>query len=109
LNQQTPVVFGPELLANKYNQAVVFFHVEKLKRGPYMMHLELITEDPHGLSWGEITEAHTQRLERIIEQKPQYWIWSHKRWKREVPADLVELKEEQREKFNKSFRQETQS
>lgn len=104
LHQNTPIIFGPELLANKYDQAVVFFHVEKVKRGHYTMHLELITENPHQLNWGEITEAHTERLEKIIEQKPEFWIWSHKRWKREVPTDLEELKKEQKAKFNDLFR-----
>jgi KDO2-lipid IV(A) lauroyltransferase len=104
LHQETPVVFGPELLANKYNQAVVFFHIEKVKRGHYTMHLELITEEPQKLAWGEISEAHTQRLEKIIEQQPYYWIWSHKRWKRQIPEDLDNLKQQQEAQFNKTFR-----
>jgi len=106
LNQKTPVIFGPEQLANKYNQAVVFFHVEKTKRGHYTMHLELISETPRLLSWGEITESHTHRLEKIIEQTPEYWIWSHKRWKRQVPNDLDDLKKQQKAKFNSTFRQQ---
>jgi Kdo2-lipid IVA lauroyltransferase/acyltransferase len=104
LNQPTPVIFGPEQLANKYNQAVVFFHTEKVKRGHYTMHLELITENPLELSWGKTTEAHTVKLEKIIKATPQFWIWSHKRWKREIPEDLEDLKKEQEAKFNNSFR-----
>lgn len=104
LHQDTPVIFGPELLANKYDQAVVFFHVEKPMRGHYIMHLKLITDTPLQTSWGEITEAQTKRLEKIIEQTPQFWIWSHKRWKREVPQDLEDLKKHQEAKFNSLFR-----
>ena len=32
-------------------------------------------------NWNEITEAHTKLLEKEIISKPQYWLWSHKRWK----------------------------
>jgi len=99
LNQPTAVLFGAEMLANKYNQAVVFFKTEKVKRGYYTIHLELITDTPRQLCWGEITEAHAQKLERAIHEHPEYWLWSHKRWKREIPVHLNELKKEQKEKF----------
>lgn len=99
LNQPTGVLYGPELLAHKYDHAVVFFHVEKVKRGHYTMHLKLLTDTPHKTKWGEITEAHTSALEKVINDKPEFWIWSHKRWKRAVPEDLSELKEEQLKKF----------
>lgn len=99
LNQQTAVLYGPEQLAIRYNQNVVFFHIEKIKRGYYTMHLRLITSQPRTTKWGEITEAHTRLLEEQIQQHPTYWIWSHKRWKRSVPEDLERLKEEQKERF----------
>ena len=100
LNQLTPVLYGPEQLAIKYDQSVVFFHTEKTKRGHYTMHLKLITDQPHLTKWGEITEAHTHYLEEQIVAKPAYWVWSHKRWKRSVPEDLEALKKLQEEKFN---------
>ena len=104
LNQKTAVVFGPEMLANQYDQAAVFFHIEKVKRGYYKMHLQEITKNPSEEHWGAITETHTKMLEKVIREKPQYWIWSHKRWKREVPEDLNKLKEEQKDNFQKKFR-----
>ena len=99
LNQQTGVVYGPELLAHKYNHAVVFFHIKKIKRGKYSMELELITDAPRTTKWGEITTAHVRLLEEIIVERPENWLWSHKRWKREVPDNLEELKKVQYEKF----------
>lgn len=99
LNQQTAVLYGPEQLAVRYNQSVVFFHTEKIKRGHYTVHLELITSSPRITEWGEITEAHANKLEQVILKQPNYWIWSHKRWKRTVPEDLESLKNLQREKF----------
>lgn len=100
LNQLTPVLYGPEQLAIKYDQAVVFFHTEKTKRGHYTMHLKLITGQPRLTKWGEITEAHTRYLEEQIIANPAYWVWSHKRWKRSVPEDLEVLRKLQEEKFS---------
>lgn len=105
LNQQTAVLFGTEQMANEYDFAVVFFKMEKVKRGYYKMCLHQVTEEPRSMNWGEITESHTKLLEKEIIQKPQFWIWSHKRWKRDIPADLEQLKKDQLEKFTSKYRQ----
>jgi len=103
LHQQTAVLFGTEMMAHSYNMSVVFFRIQKVRRGYYELELELITEEPKKMNWGKITEAHTHLLEKEIYHKPEYWIWSHKRWKREIPTDLDQLKKEQNEKFNAHF------
>lgn len=70
LNQPTAVLFGAEQLANTYNHAVVFYLPRKRKRGYYEIELELLTKDPRSLSWGELTELHTRKLEERIQQEP---------------------------------------
>jgi len=104
LNQPTPVLFGTEFMANEYNFAVVFFSTKKIKRGYYEIELQTITENPIALNYGEISEMHTRLLEQEIKSKPEYWLWSHKRWKRAVPDNLEELKQKQKELFYKRFR-----
>lgn len=104
LNQQTAVLFGAEMMANELDYAVVFFTTHRIKRGYYEMELEVITEDAKSLSWGEITEKHVRLLEKQILDKPQYWLWSHKRWKRDIPEDLDQLKRSQIEKFTSRYR-----
>lgn len=104
LNQQTPVLFGAEQLAHTYDFALVYFETKKLKRGHYSIDLELITDQPKSLEWGEITEAHTKLLEATIIKQPEFWLWSHKRWKRTLPEDMNHLKEQQHEKFNERFK-----
>lgn len=104
LNQQTAVLFGCEQMAHTYNQAVVFFVLHKVKRGYYSMELKLITANPAEMNWGEITEAHTSLLEKEIMAKPQYWLWSHKRWKRDIPSNLAELKIKQKSSFDARFK-----
>jgi KDO2-lipid IV(A) lauroyltransferase len=104
LNQETPILFGTEIMANAMNYSVVNFITRKTRRGYYEITLAVITEDPKTMDWGTITEKHTHLLEQEIKQIPYFWLWSHKRWKREIPNDLEKLKEEQRERFNTKFR-----
>lgn len=105
LNQKTAVLFGTEQMANDYNFVVVFFVVHKIKRGFYELELKLITKDAKTLNWGEITEIHTNLLENEIIKNPSQWLWSHKRWKREIPEDLEELQRKQKKKFEERFRE----
>ena len=81
LNQDTPVFLGAEKVAAKYDMAVVFFNIKKIKRGNYSLVIEMLFEHTAGLPEYAITEAHVKRLEEIIIENPQYWIWSHRRWK----------------------------
>jgi Kdo2-lipid IVA lauroyltransferase/acyltransferase len=104
LNQPTAVQFGTEALANTYDLAVVYFNIEKVRYGRYEMTLTLLTDRPKEQSWGAITKQHTELLEQQIRKKPYLWMWSHKRWKRELPVDLDTLRKEQEQRFNKHFR-----
>lgn len=103
LHQKTAIAFGTELMAHQFDFAVVYFATRKIKRGYYEMELFLITENASSTEWGEITEAHTHLLEKEIIKNPAYWIWSHKRWKRELPSDIEKLKNEQKSKFEQRF------
>lgn len=87
LNQDTPVFFGAEKYAKDYDQVVVYCDIQKVKRGYYEVEFKLITDKPRAEPYGLITEKHVQALEAQIERAPQYWLWTHKRWKREKPAD----------------------
>jgi Kdo2-lipid IVA lauroyltransferase/acyltransferase len=81
LNQETPVFLGIEKIASKYDVAVVFFNIQKIRRGYYNLSVELLFEHTTGLPEYFVTNTHVKRLEEIIREKPEYWIWSHRRWK----------------------------
>ena len=81
LNQDTPIFLGTEKIAVKANQPVLFCNMRKIKRGRYEVELELLTENPKETKQYEITEMHVKALERLIQEKPEYWLWSHRRWK----------------------------
>jgi Kdo2-lipid IVA lauroyltransferase/acyltransferase len=81
LNQDTPVFLGAEKIATKFNMAVVFLNIRKIKRGYYTYTAELLFDDASTVTDHGITEAHVRRLEEIIRENPENWIWSHRRWK----------------------------
>jgi KDO2-lipid IV(A) lauroyltransferase len=86
----TPLYLGTEKLARKLDAAVVFFKVKKVKRGRYTCEIEMICEDPGKMAPYEITEAHVRILENMIREAPEYWLWSHKRWKHSYERYLLE-------------------
>ncbi len=91
LNQPTATLHGPELYAKKYDVPIVFFYFDKIKRGYYQIKCDTITETPRELERGQITKIYMEKLEAVIRSKPEYWIWSHKRWKHKFAPDVNEL------------------
>jgi KDO2-lipid IV(A) lauroyltransferase len=87
LNQDTAVFTGAGKIAAKYDMAVVYFHIQKIKRGHYNLDIELLHDHTAGLTENQITETHVRRLEEIIREKPEFWIWSHRRWKHKKPVE----------------------
>lgn len=85
LNQETPVYLGVEKIAAKFDMAVVFFNVSKVKRGYYSLTAELLFNHTGNLPDYLVTNTHVKRLEEIIREKPEYWVWSHRRWKHKKP------------------------
>lgn len=81
LDRLTPFYEGPEQLARRFNNPVIFARVKKVKRGHYTCRFELITDNPCSLSEGVITKIHAKKLQESIVEQPEYWLWSHRRWK----------------------------
>lgn len=81
LNQETAVIVGPEKVARKLNAAVLFGNTRKTKRGFYEVEFVLITDTSNQSPKFEITEKSTRLLEKLIVENPEYWLWSHRKWK----------------------------
>ncbi|MFD2727776.1 lysophospholipid acyltransferase family protein [Hyunsoonleella rubra] len=76
-----PVHTGAEMLAKKLNMAVVFFKVKKVKRGFYETTFETITLNPKEYENYQITDIFLKLVEDQIHEAPEYYLWTHKRWK----------------------------
>ncbi len=81
LNQDTPVILGPEKISEKLGLSVVYYRVNKVKRGHYQAEFIPMVEDPSNTRTFEITENFYRLLEEDIRKHPEYWLWTHKRWK----------------------------
>lgn len=81
LNQNTAVILGPEKMAKLTRSKVVYWQLEKIKRGRYRMTYIPYPGDVASSPEFDITEWHVRLLENQIKKAPQYWLWSHKRWK----------------------------
>jgi KDO2-lipid IV(A) lauroyltransferase len=81
LNQQTAIFLGLEKISKITGHPIVYLHKNRLKRGFYEYTFTTLVEEPSAMSEFEITDIHTEKLEQIIRQRPELWLWSHKRWK----------------------------
>ncbi len=81
LNQETAFYRGAEKIARKYDAAVIFIHIARRKRGYYELEYRLISEYPGEEETDAITQRYAEMLEEEIRREPQYWLWSHRRWK----------------------------
>lgn len=104
LNQQTAFYFGAEVLAHEQNLPVVFLEIENERRGYFNFKLELITDNPKTLSYGDITKSYIEKLAQSINAQPSRWLWSHKRWKKKIPENLETLKVDHKKRFDEKFR-----
>ncbi len=90
LNQDTGILFGVEKYAKEYNFPVVYGRINKEKRGHYSFEFFEVTDNPNATTYGEITEHITKALEKDIVAMPQYWLWTHRRWKHKQPENWNE-------------------
>uniref|UniRef100_A0AB33IXU0 Acetyltransferase n=1 Tax=Prevotella sp. GTC17253 TaxID=3236793 RepID=A0AB33IXU0_9BACT len=82
LNHDTPVFTGGERLMRKLNNAVYYVEMSRPRRGYYTCTYHLITKTPNELPEHEITRRFFELLEQTIRRQPEYYLWSHNRWKR---------------------------
>ncbi len=87
LNQDTPVFLGSEQLAKKYDYPVYYLDIQRVQRGYYRAVVKPIALNPTQTSEYEITTRFMKQLEEIILDKPEYWLWSHNRWKHSKKKD----------------------
>ncbi len=81
LNQKTAVFTGIEKIAKSSGYPVIFCDISVTGRGRYCAEFKDVAEFPKETDELEITEKYVRLLENRINETPQYWLWSHKRWK----------------------------
>ena len=78
---EVPVHTGAEMLSKKYDMNVIFLKVKKVKRGYYEASFEILSENAKEVPNYEITDKFLKLVEQQIYEAPEYYLWTHKRWK----------------------------
>lgn len=81
LGIQTPIHVGAEMLAKRYNMNVIFLKVKKVKRGYYEASFEVLSEDIKSIPDYKLSENFMRKVEQQIYEAPEFYLWTHKRWK----------------------------
>ena len=89
LNQETAFFSGPERIAIKTKQPIFFHYTEKVARGKYHVEVVELFPEPEKVAPDTILLTYVDIIEKIIRKKPEYWLWSHRRWKHKRPDDVA--------------------
>ena len=81
MNIDIPIINGPEVIARKLDLPVFYFKTERIKRGVYQCSFVLLEESPKSVKPFEVTDRFIQELEKQIIEAPEFYFWTHKRFK----------------------------
>lgn len=90
MNQEAPFFSGPEKIAYRSNQPVFFHHTKKIKRGRYEVDFIPLFANPKDevKDSNEILLRYVRKIEEIVREEPEYYLWSHRRWKHTRPEGI---------------------
>ncbi|WP_242134704.1 lysophospholipid acyltransferase family protein [Aestuariivivens marinum] len=81
MDVRVPCFTGAERLAKKLNLTIAYLKVKKVKRGYYKAEIITLTETPKKFKDYELTDLFLREVEKQIYEAPEYYFWTHKRWK----------------------------
>lgn len=81
LNQDTIFAEGGEQLARKFKLPVWFAASRLRRRGEYECVMIELYDGNSPIEEHVITERYIRELEKCIVERPELWLWSHRRWK----------------------------
>ncbi len=76
-----PCFTGAERLAKKLDLSTAYLKVTKIKRGFYNAEIITLAEDSNTYKNYELTDLFLKEVETQIYEAPEYYFWTHKRWK----------------------------
>lgn len=86
---KVPVYTGAEKLAKEMDMSVMFFQTKKVKRGYYETTFKTVTLNPREYDDYQITDMFITYLEDIIKEAPEFYLWTHKRWKHKGKTPVI--------------------
>ena len=96
-HRETPVFIGTEKIGKQVDALIYYADVKRIKRGYYHCEFKQLTDNAKAVPDFQLTDMYIHNLERMISAVPQYWLWSHKRWKR-TKEEWIRRQQEEKEK-----------
>jgi KDO2-lipid IV(A) lauroyltransferase len=76
-----PCFTGAERIAKKLDFTTAFLKVSKVKRGYYEAEILTLAENSLDYQDYQLTDMFLREVEKQIHEAPEYYFWTHKRWK----------------------------
>jgi len=92
---RVPIITGAEMLAKRFDYPVVYLQTDLVKRGYYKSKFINLAKNPKEFPDYQITDMFLDVLEKQIRENPEYYFWTHKRFKhmgKEKETPLANLK-----------------
>ena len=81
LNQDTVFFMGANNIAVLSQYPAVYYSLRKVKRGYYEALPHIVASPPYTKTDTSVVENYVRLVEKVIQQDPAGWLWSHNRWK----------------------------
>jgi KDO2-lipid IV(A) lauroyltransferase len=91
LGQRTPVLIGPERIAQKLGCAVMYLRVVELRRFCYQYELVMLSENAAQEKPMAVTKKFYAELEKDLLRAPHCWMWTHRRWKNQNRYEVEKI------------------
>ena len=89
LNQNTVFHDGGEAMALKFKLPIYFAYSKRIAPGRYEIRFDEIYDGKEDVAPYEITGRYVKKLESMILECPELWMWSHKRWKQTPERQIL--------------------
>ncbi|NNF82363.1 MAG: lipid A biosynthesis acyltransferase [Flavobacteriaceae bacterium] len=84
MGHSVPCFTGAETMAKQFDIPLCYIKIDKLRRGHYQAEFIILAEEPNKYPDYQLTEKFTRILEDQIREAPEYYLWTHKRWKHRI-------------------------
>jgi KDO2-lipid IV(A) lauroyltransferase len=91
LNHLTPAVTGAEKITRKYGFEAYYLDMERKRRGFYEARFVRIGETSPSLADFQLTDRYFELLEETIRKRPEFYLWTHNRFKHATTKLLQEI------------------
>lgn len=98
LNHDTAVFTGAEHIGRKVGAFAMYGRMTRPRRGYYNLELIPLEDDMIGAEENSVTDRYFEMLEKDIEEHPEMWLWTHKRWSR-TKDEWLRRQEEKASKY----------